>query len=52
MCEVQVNFSDKEAVSILQATNRRISFLETLKALWQRDLKSQLKFAISTEGEN
>ena len=42
LCGVQQNFADKEAVSILQATNRSIPFLETLEALWQRDLKPQL----------
>ena len=42
LCGVQLNFADKEAVSILQATNRSIPFLEALEALWQRDLKPQL----------
>ena len=42
LCGVQLNFADKEAVSILQATNRSIPFLEALEVLWQRDLKPQL----------
>ena len=42
LCGVQLDFSDKEAVLILQAKNRSIPFLKTLEEMWQRELKPQL----------
>ena len=44
LCGVQLDFSDKEAVLILQAKNRSIPFLKTLEEMWQRELKPHAEY--------
>ena len=39
LCGVTPKFEDKDVMTILQSTTRSIPFLETLEALWQRELK-------------
>ena len=39
LCGVTPKFEDKDDMTILQSTTRSIPFLETLEALWQRELK-------------
>ena len=42
LCGVTAHFDNEEEVSILQCTSRNVAFLETLEALWQRDLKPKI----------
>ena len=42
LCGVTAHFDNEEEVSILQCTSRNVAFLETLEALWQRDLKPRI----------
>ena len=39
LCGVSLAFDNKENVSIIQSTHRSIPFLETLEALWQREIR-------------
>ena len=39
LCGVNPKFENDSDVSVIQSTNRSITFLETLEALWQREVK-------------
>ena len=39
LCGVCLAFENKESVTIIQSTPRSIAFIETLEALWQREIR-------------
>ena len=42
LCGVNPKFENNDDVSLLQSTNRSVMFLETLEALWQREVKPSI----------
>ena len=42
LCGVSPNYDNDDGVRVLQSTHRSIAYLETLKALWQREVKPNI----------